>query len=275
MSDARFHHLLQGPFPGLVDPFAEAAHYFQQIHSGMIYELQRTLQRDLYDLGYVTGKEASLQIIARRKPDIFVRDRKTDRKSTTDFDYDAAAVAAQITPPTLILDAKPEEDALYIYEADSGELVTVVEIISPRNKSHPQEMAVYRIQREQVFLSQGINVVEIDPTRSTNRLIDSPTLQDFPYHVAVHLPGDPPRAYTSHFDEPLKPFALPLRGEVIRVEPQAAYDTAYQSGNIAWLLESDGVYENGTLQNPATLTDTQVTEALDAVQAWRDKLATL
>ncbi|MEM6281355.1 MAG: DUF4058 family protein [Chloroflexota bacterium] len=140
-------HRQRGPFPGHMDPWAEAARYFQQIHSGMIHNLQDQLQDTLIALGYQAGKEASLQIM-------------------------------------VILADSLEIEALHITDMDSGELVTVVEIISPRNKTHPQEMALYREQRARVFLDADVNVVEVDATRSYARLLAHKLAEQHAYHIA-------------------------------------------------------------------------------------------
>jgi hypothetical protein len=38
-ADAYVEHWSAGPFPGRIDPWAEAGHYFKQIHGGVISEL--------------------------------------------------------------------------------------------------------------------------------------------------------------------------------------------------------------------------------------------
>jgi hypothetical protein len=275
MSEVRFQLETEGPFPRRIDPFAEAARYFQQIHSGMIYELQQQLRRPLYDRGYQIGKEASLQVVARREPDLFVREQQPGREPADAVDYPTMAQQLDLSPGTYLFDDEVEEDALVIKRADTGEIVTVVEVVSPRNKTHPQQVLAYQDQRLRLFLAQHINVVEIDPTRSTRRLVDSRTLDAFPYHIAIHIPGDPPRALTSHFEEPLKPLALPLRGEAVPVDAHAAYTRAYQTGGIAGQLHTDEVYQRGTLPNPETLTAMQQEAAIIAAKAWITRLGTL
>jgi hypothetical protein len=71
-SKAYVQHLFAGPFPGQIDPWAEDAHYFQQIHAGMIDQLLQQVRTPLAEMGYRVGREASLQIADNREPDIFV-----------------------------------------------------------------------------------------------------------------------------------------------------------------------------------------------------------
>ena len=271
-SMAYVRHLQQGPFPGQIDPWAEAGRYFQQIHSGMINRLQDHLQDELNMRGYQVGKEASLQIFGHRKPDLYVQSASSERQPGTDWDYAAVAAALEVEAGVSVLDEEPELEALHIRELETGDLVTVVEFISPRNKINPGEMQTYREQREDLFLNQGVNVVEIDATRSLRRLLRA---ADHAYHIAIFLPGQLPRMLVSEFAEPLKPFALPLRAEAIRVEPQLIYEQAYQRGSIAGLMHTETDYAADALPFPSTLTSAQQQAALEAVTQWRAALEQL
>ncbi len=277
LSKEYVQHLSQGPFPGRIDPWAEDACYFHQIHSGMIYELQAQMQGELNERGYLLGKEASLQVLGGRKPDIYIEGGGLKEEPPTSPTYDALATAVAVEPGTAVMDKNDLElDALHIISLDVGELVTVVEIISPRNKTHPKDMRRYREERDSLFLEQGVNVVEIDATRSLRRLIHDPLLIHYSaYHTAIHLPDEGARAVTSTFEEPLKPFALPLRDEVIRVEPHTAYERAYRSGPVAGLINKERRYAADALPYPSMLTDAQREAALAAVKAWQGELARL
>lgn len=263
-----------GAFHGRIDPFAEAGRYFQQLHSGMINHLQDQLQDELNRRGYQAGKEASLQIFAPRQPDLYIENIKQARP-TVDFDYDAVAAALQVTAGIEALTQEPELEALHITSMDTGNLVTVIEIISPRNKTHLEEILLYQKQRQHLFLDNQVNFVEIDATRSVRHLINHPLADNNPYHIAVYIPKKLPRIIQSAFAESLKSFALPLIGEGIRVEPQQAYDRAYQRGAIAGLILQEGQYTREALPFPSTLRDTQIENALQAVATWQAELQRL
>ena len=74
--------------------------YFQQLHSGMIYNLQDQLQDMLNERGYQIGKEASLQIFAHRKPDLFVQRAGSVDEPLPRWDY--ALAAAEILGQKLV-----------------------------------------------------------------------------------------------------------------------------------------------------------------------------
>lgn len=210
MSQKRFSpeyvkHLQQGPFFGRIDPWAEDAHYFHQIHGTMISNLLDQIQEDLMVRGYVAGREASLQIVAKRDPDIFVEDANPIRNESPRLSYSAIAAQLEVETGTAIIDEDIELDAIRVYDSDSGQLVTVVEIISPSNKSDYLRIERYREQRSRLFLSQGINVVEIDPIRSVQHLIYNKILKSFSYHIAIFLPEDGPYFLGSKLEDPYIP----------------------------------------------------------------------
>jgi len=268
-------HRQQGAFAGHIDPWGEAGRYFQHIHSGMIHQLQDQLQDDLNARDYQAGKEASLQIFANREPDVYVQDSQTPPRETQSWDYVAVAESLDLSAGVAITDDEPELEALHITNLSSGDLVTVIEIISPRNKTNPADISRYKSQRQQVFLSQHVNVVEIDPTRSVIRLLNNGLVRAHPYHIAIYLPDDNPRVLVSALDEPLKPFALPLRNDAIRAIPQSAYDTAYRRGAIAGLIQHEIDYAPSALPFPSTLSNAQVTSLLASVQTWQETLQSL
>lgn len=271
-SSEYIQHRQQGAFVGRIDPWAEAGRYFQQIHSGMIHQLQIQLQESLNARDYHAGKEVSLQIFSNRKPDIYVQDNQYPRRKLTKWDYARVADELQVEAGVAVIDEMPELEALHIRNLETGDLVTVIEIISPRNKTHPQEVDNYKDQRTQVFLAQGVNVVEIDATRSVTRLLNHPLVHSKPYHTAIYLPDELPRVLVNEFDDPLKPFALPLRGEAIRTDPQSAYDVTYKFGAIAGLIHHDTGYSLDALPFPSTLSKSQLSHALQAVHTWQSKL---
>lgn len=265
-------HYKRGPFPGQMDAWAEAGRYFQQIHASMIDSLIDSMQDMLIEMGYEAGREVSLQIVQNRQPDIYVwQDEAAQSKA---WSYAAAAEKIQFEPGTAILIEEPELDAIHIVDS-SGTLVTVIEIISPRNKTNTHDMQVYQSQRATLFLRQNVNVVEIDATRSVKRLLPHALTASYPYHIGIFVPGDMPRVLVNELDQPLKKVALPLRADVIGIDPQSAYDTAYQRVAIAGKVLKETRYSADSLPFPTTLTDDQRQHALAAVDQWRTELERL
>jgi hypothetical protein len=273
-SDAYLEMLERGPFPGRIDPWAEAGQYFQQIHSGMIEAFIQQLQPQLLRLGYLIGKEASLQITTHVEPDIFIQRALDAPRPAAKWDY-ALAAEETLAEPGVMITAEIDLNALHIRELDTGRLVTIVELISPSNKTKPDQIAAYRDRRERLLIDHGIQIVEMDFTRSVKRLINTPYGQSVPYHVAVFLLREGARLIGIDYDAPLKRIALPLRAEVVPVEPQVAYTQAYRSVTIAAQMLNDDGYGEDDLPFPSLLTDAQKAEAIAAVAAWKSELTRL
>jgi hypothetical protein len=264
-------HLKQGPFPHRIDPWGEIGWYFQQIHAGMIGNFAEQLDPQLMLMGYFLGREASLQIANKREPDIFIESRRRSRQTMTRWTYQTAAEALKLEGG-VAADDELDLDALYIRKLDTGDLVTIVEVVSPSNKVGT--MLAYREYRA-YMLHQGVNVVEIDITRSEKRLLQNRWTNEFPYHIAIHLPNETPLVIPIEFDQSLKSFALPLQNEVISVDTQMAYDYGYRIVTVAGHLNEEGDYTLKKLPFPSLLTEVQKQELVADVQEWRKKLQTL
>ncbi len=273
-SPAYREHLKKGPFPGQIDPWAEAARYFQQIHSGMIDHILEQIQDPLIDRGYIAGKETSIQIIEGRQPDVFVKREGNGTVSLPSRWNYADVAAAVMVEPGVIADV-PELQGIHIKDMTSNTLVTILEVISPRNKSEDYLVDEYRHRRIHLLLSQGVNVVEVDATRSVKRLLDHSYTASHHYHIAIYLPLEAPRLHLTDFGQPLKRFALPLRGDAVPVDTQNAYDHAYRRAAIAGHIQNENRYTEADLPFRSLLTDQQQKIALEQVEIWQTRLTQL
>ncbi len=263
--------LKRGPLPGRMDPWAEAPHYFQQLHASLIGYAIEELDPLLTARGFRLGREASLQIAEGREPDIFIQRMMHSQLTQPTLNYELAA-AELLLDPGMMLQDETEWQAITIRALGSGKLVTVIEFVSPGNKERPSAVLDYQQRRERLVVEQGVNVVEIDLTRSVKRLVRSEIAQQTAYHIAVYVPGESPRLIGMAFDQPLKPFAVPLRQDVVPLTLHAHYERAYRALTLAGQIADDGGYTEEHLPFPATLNPEQRQHCLAAVQRWRDHL---
>ncbi len=274
-SKAYLELLKRGAFPGRIDPWAEQARYFQQIHNNMIGNLIDQMQNTLEQMGYVAGRETSLLIgESKPEPDIFVkRQHEPAPAVTTEWNYYEAAAAVMAEPITRIETIDDWQDRLFIHDMD-GRLVTVVEIVSPRNKISPLEIQRYQQRRERL-LQEQVNVVEIDLTRSFTRLLSAREATLFSYHALIYLPDEAPGLTGIPLEKSLPRLALPLRRAVIAIEVHAAYEQAYQSLRIARQILDENRYTTDDLPFPTTLTDAQRQHIETTLDDWRRELQAL
>ncbi|MBC7871154.1 MAG: DUF4058 family protein [Chitinophagaceae bacterium] len=268
-------YLMKGPFPSNVDPWAEDAAYFHQIHNGMISNLARQLGLPLARIGYSISKEPSLQIAGYRKPDVVIESEQTTLRSPKVTTYTEAAAALQLEPGVTVDFKEPELDAIYIRRQENNQLITVIEIISPRNKTHRTEMLLYQEQRTRLFLEQDVNVVEMDVTRSVQRLFEHHLTVVHDYHTAIFIPGERPRLLVTDFPSMLKPLALPLWDEAIAVNVQNAYEDGYREAMIAQQIRNADHYTEDRIPFSTLLTSERRAFALEAVAKWQAELEQL
>jgi hypothetical protein len=268
--DKAFNLFETGPFPNRIDPWAEDDTYFHAIHESMIDAMLRVLREPLFKLGYRARRERSLQIAEGRKPDLFVNLADIRRQKQPRLNYELAA-GEVLAPIGEVLHEEPWLDALHIHIAD-GTLVTVIEIISPRNKDRAQDINAYKERRSRLYLERDVRVVEIDLTRSVKRLVERMSGQSAPYFAAVFIPGEAVRVIALPFDSALERIAIPLITEVVAVDLQHVYTTAYQTNMTAQHIEEEHRYTDEYLPFPSLLTDEQRSAALDAVRVWQDRL---
>ncbi|MEL6268295.1 MAG: DUF4058 family protein, partial [Chloroflexota bacterium] len=217
---------------------------------------------------------ASLQIAENRQPDVYVQLNPDRPSESMQWDYEQAATGILMEPGVTLQGIEPELDALFIKDTQSGELVTVIEIVSPRNKHDRTQIAEYQDRRLRL-LGRTVNVVEVDLTRSIQHLISDPLANAYEYHFAIHLHDQRPRLIGMEALQSLKPFALPLRGEVIPVEIQPAYESAYKQVSLPLHINKETGYTETFLPFPSTLSDEQRATIMQAVDAWKQRLTEL
>jgi hypothetical protein len=237
----------------------------------MITYITQAIQPMLLERGYFAGTETSLQITQSREPDIWVFH---PHPPAVQLDYTTIAAALEVDTGIKLAWEVPELESIRIYEAQTGELITLVEIVSPTNKTSFAEIQDYQDRRREL-LAKGVNVVEIDLTRSVKRLTDHSWVNRYPYHLMILLPSQSPRLIGIGYGESLKRFALPLRTEVIPVDLHTHYQEAYQAKAIAVQILNQTQYTLDELPFPSQLTDAQKQAALDAIHAWQTALARL
>lgn len=247
----------QGPFPAQIDPWAEQGRYFHQIHAHMIGYLVDQITEPLYERGYLTGRETSIQISVSQ-PDVMIEEvREHPRKI---LNYAEAG--------TILVQPEPDLDSLFIKALDTGQLVTVVEIVSPSNKASHQKIYNYQVRRTSL-IQQGVNVVEIDLTRSVKRLLDDNITESFPYHIVIYPHDEPPHFLGMRLEDAPKTFALPLRDDVIATELNPIYRLAYSKLLVALQIHNAGDYTEAGLPFPSLLTEAERQALLERVRRWQ------
>jgi hypothetical protein len=227
---------------------------WDEFHTSHIVYLSNALRSQLLPMGYTAGIEQSLQI---RRADVMVSKPKSD---VTIYDTDpthisrgstVSSIAAPVvtTIPEIVddLEETPVYRALALYQVESGqanrgEPVAWIEVLSPSNKPGGQDDDYYA-QKRLRLLHSGIVFVEIDylhespPTFSKippYRMKGLSSSVTHPYRIVVLDPRPSfydGTAYQHPFDidDPLPVVDIPLNGDdVLRFDFGLPYQRTVQ-----------------------------------------------
>jgi hypothetical protein len=219
---------MRSPFPGM-NPYLEAPALWSEVHSWLIVELARMLnQRITPKYRAAVEKRVYEESILVGIPDVSVVRQRSN-----------LPVPPQSTTMTLsqpVLVALPESETsieryLEVREVATGEVVTVVEILSPKNKRAGEGRDQYLNKRQKVLGSQS-HLVEIDLLRGGEAL----PMQDAgtsDYRVLVSRVEQRPIAelYPFNLRDRLPCFGLPLRSgdESVPIDLNVLMQMVYES----------------------------------------------
>jgi hypothetical protein len=135
-----------------------------------------------------------------------------------------------------------EQPFLVIRTTDGREIVAVIELLSPWNKSKKDGMAEYITKRYE-YLHSSANVIEIDLLRGGTRLDFKEPLPEGDYYAFISRSGQRPHAdvYWWSLTDRLPRIPVPLLpadGDVA-LELQAAFDAVYERAGYDYTLKYD------------------------------------
>jgi hypothetical protein len=157
----------------------------------------------------------------------------------------ARAYTAEMALFTSVLREEHAEEFIEIRNRADGRLVTLIEVVSPANKTTPAGRAAYAEKRHEA-VSQKAGTVEIDlvlqgkPTLTYSR----DGLPEFDYAVTVTRATAPDRyeIYTATLQKRLPKFKVPLAPDDrdTMIDLQAAFAAAYDQGNFPSQIDYKG-----------------------------------
>ena len=224
---------MPSPFPGM-DPYLEP--HWLDVHTALVAEARRDLNRSL-PKGLVARVEERVAI--ESDEEVFRRigpDVRVFSPSMADPSEGAGGTAIE-APFKLVVQLDPIIERYIRILDDAGQLITVLEFISPTNKRQPG-LDDYREKRASL-LSAGVHVVEVDLVRAGNwralmRPEVSPPEAASPYRVTIRTTGPRPGGYLFPISlrEPLPEIPIPLRpsDRPVRLTLQPLLASVYDDG---------------------------------------------
>ncbi len=233
---------MPSPFPGM-DPFLERLSIFSDFHAGFIASMRALLQTELPAPYYAAmGRRAWVEITERNiGPDVSVmlEARQGDHSRGS-----VVVAEPNLTQPVVIHVPHDErvETLIEICEGRGSErrVVTVIEVLSPSNKTIGEHGRNLYLQKQQELLQSKTHLIEIDLLRAglhstavpRDRLQRKVTRYD--YHVCLHRfdKFEDYFVYPFTMTEQLPTVPVPLLpgdGEV-KLDLQAAFRRTYEEG---------------------------------------------
>lgn len=226
---------MKSPFPGM-DPYLEQ-HWLDVHHSLVTYardQLQSHLPGDLRarmeERVFVESDAPLMRVIY---PDVHVYEKGGGGA------HRRAEGVAIAEPIILEMETEPlRQGFVEIIDAASGnQVVTVIEFISPTNKTSGAGLAAYQ-KKQQECVEAGVNLVEIDLTRAGDRRLILPPFiipasHRTTYQIWVRRGKKPTvELYRAPLSERLPTIAVPLREKDLDVplQLQTLIDQSYHNG---------------------------------------------
>ena len=221
------------PFPGM-DPYLESQ-VWQDFHTRMITVFSERLISEIQPRYfilvehriYVEGVDGDVDSVRIADIALLSGDTYRDTALASSTDRVAAAVECMLPMPT------PRKEArLAIYDHETDDIVTVIELLSPSNKRRHGDGRREYLAKRQNFFKEDFNLVELDLLRGGARLPVVGSLPPGDFYAIVSRANRRPRCevYAWTLRDKLPPIPIPLkRGDADAVVPlQEVFDTVYQ-----------------------------------------------
>lgn len=200
------------PFPGM-DPYLEHPTLWADVHDRLLAAIADELAPLVAPKYYVALQcHAYLLLPGDRtylgKPDVAVGMPTLPIGAWSATPMMGGAGILEVEVP---MEEEVDENYLEVREVKTGKLITVIELLSPVNKSHPEGRAEYIEKRNQILRTRT-NLVEIDLLRSGEPMMVFGVDAKTPYRILVSPSWRRPRAHLYAFTvrEPIPTFSLPL-----------------------------------------------------------------
>jgi hypothetical protein len=255
---------MPSPFPGM-DPYLEHPNAWPNVHHRLMTAIADDLAPQLLPKYQVLIEERLYQVEAQDSilvgvPDVLVQQLRPNSEASG---VAVASPAAEPLSVTLTIPETVRQGYLEVREIATGQVVTVIEVLSPVNKRAGKGRLDYENKRA-LILSSTSNFVEIDLLRQGQPMPVQENLSRSLYRILVSATEKRPQAalYAFNLPDPIPNFPLPLRPEDslptlnLRLLLDGIYDRSgyglvvdYAQPSIPPLSESDAAWAAAWLRS--------------------------
>lgn len=206
---------MPSPFPGM-NPYLENPELWPEFQSWLVIAIADAIAPQLRPKYRVAVEKRVYQMIDENSILVGIPDVVVGRSLTkTEKDPSNIAVAASPTKPITVnvpILEEVREGYLEVREVGTGEVVTAIEVLSPKNKRSGEGRKAYESKRQQV-LSSLTHLVELDLLRSGEPMPILGNQIKSDYRILISRGESRPKAelYPFGLQEQIPAFLLPLR----------------------------------------------------------------
>ncbi len=224
---------MPSPFPGM-NPYLELSALWHEFHNRLIVAISDTLTPALQPMYYVAIETRTYLDDDHHELLVGIPDAIVLTTSKTPIATQAIATQPLPKQIRLPMSIEVKERYLEVREVGTHQVITVIEVLSPKNKRKGEGRTIYEKKRQRI-LSSSSHLIEIDLLRENTPMPMIGVEEISDYRIVVSRATTRPMAdlYEFQLREPIPNFWLPLKSN----EPELAVDLQ------AIVL---GVYERGS-----------------------------
>jgi hypothetical protein len=234
-------------FPGM-DPYLEYPAFWSSFHTRLMVAIAESLEPQLGSQYYVEVESRTYQTDENEAdlligiPDAIVFSRSsediTPNVNVLNRTIESSAVATQVRPEKVMIPMQTEvtERYLEVREMKTDRVITVIELLSPKNKRSGEGREAYEKKRRAI-LSSETHLIEIDLLRGSKPMEVRGHHSEAIYRILISRRDQRPMAdfYGISLQQSLPSFPVPLQGVEVGpiVELQSVFNHVYDRARYA------------------------------------------
>ena len=212
---------MASPFPGM-DPYLEDGEIWPGFHHSLADEFMARLNPRIGPKYYAdvetrtVAEEVGILLPPHAiRPDTGVYARTLREGGPALAEATTAAIPEAPIRRWVLIPDRLKLHSVRIYETDTAQLVTAIEILSPYNKRRTEGLEHYRRKRKQLVKS-SVHLIEIDLLRGGERpgqeVLEPPLDTDYVLLVNRSMEGDSrlSEIWAADISQPIPPIPVPL-----------------------------------------------------------------
>lgn len=228
---------MPSPFPGM-DPYLEQPAIWSSFHSRLIVSIANAIEESLSDQYYVEVETRTYQDDGAESLLVGIPDVSIVSEQQPTYEPSSASVSTQVRPQkiTLPMPVTVKERYLEVRDISSHEVITAIELLSPKNKKTGKGRSRYQKKRLDI-LGSATHLIELDLLRAG---LPMPVLNgqtSAPYQILISRSSKRPSAdlYSIELWHSLPDLPVPLKAEqeTVTIALQEVFDDVYSRARYA------------------------------------------